>query len=194
MDSNPVTSWQIEGKKVEAVTHFIFLKSKVILHGECSLKIKRLLHLGRIAMTNLDNVLRSRDVHHFVNKGPSSHSYGCFDSHVWIWELDHKEDWTPENWCFWTGAWEDSRESFGQQGDQTSQSLRKSTLNIHWKDWCWSWSSRKYFCHQVWRTNSFEKTLMMGKTLMLKRKTEEEIVGWHHWINGHDFEQTLGNS
>ena len=70
-----------------------------------------------------------------------------------MWELDHKESWVPKNWCFWTvvlektlenpvdyncGVGEDSWEPCGLQGDQTSQSLRKSTLNIHWKDWCWS--------------------------------------------------------
>ena len=60
MASGPITSWQIEGEKVEAVTDFIFLKSKITLHGECHLEIKKLLCLKRIAMTNLDNVLRSQ--------------------------------------------------------------------------------------------------------------------------------------
>ena len=62
-----------------------------------------------------------------------------------MWELDHKEVWAPKNWCFWTilsnCVGEDFWESLGLQGDLTSQSERKSTLNIHWKDWCWSWSS-----------------------------------------------------
>ena len=80
--------------------------------------------------------------HHFVNKGLYSQSY-CFpSSHVQMWELDHKEIWAPKNWCFQTvEAGEDSRESLGQQENQTSQSSRKIVLNIHWKDWCWSWSS-----------------------------------------------------
>ena len=56
-----------------------------------------------------------------------------------MWELDHKESWAPKNWCFQTG--EDSWESLGQQGDPISLSKRKSVLNIHWKNWCWSWSS-----------------------------------------------------
>ena len=54
-----------------------------------------------------------------------------------MWELGQKEDWASKNWCFQTTV----LESLGHQGDQTSHSKRKSTLNIHWKDWCWSWSS-----------------------------------------------------
>ena len=59
-----------------------------------------------------------------------------------MWELDHKEGWVLKNWCFQIVVLsKDSWGSFEQQGDQISQSYRKSTLNIHWKDWCWSWNS-----------------------------------------------------
>ena len=60
--SSPITSWQIEGEKVEAVTDFIFLGSKITVDGDCSLEIKRRLHLGRKAMTNLESVLKSKDI------------------------------------------------------------------------------------------------------------------------------------
>ena len=77
-----------------------------------------------------------------LKKGPYSQSYGFSNSHVWMWELNHKVGWTLKNWCFQTAVLEKTLESsLRQQGDQTSQSWRKSTLNIHWKDWCWSWSS-----------------------------------------------------
>ena len=80
--------------------------------------------------------------HYFTNKGPSSQSDGFSSSHLWIWELDYKESWPPKNWCFWTVVLEKTlEESLGQQGDQTSQSYRRSVLKIHWKDWHWSWSS-----------------------------------------------------
>ena len=83
--------------------------------------------------------------HHFANKDPYSQSYGFSSSHVWMWQLDHKEGWVPNNWCsqilIWIKSLEDAWESLGQQRDKTSQSLRESTLNIPWKDWCWSWSS-----------------------------------------------------
>ena len=60
-------------------------------------------------MTNLDSILKSR--HYFANKGPYSQSYGFFRSHVWMWELDHKEGWVPKNWCFWTVVLEKILES-----------------------------------------------------------------------------------
>ena len=69
MASGPITSWQIEGEKVEAVTDFIFLGSKSIADKNCSHEIKRLLLLGRKAMANLDSVLKSRDITYFVHKG-----------------------------------------------------------------------------------------------------------------------------
>ena len=62
MASGPITSWQIKGEKVETVTDFIFLGSKITVNGDCSHEIKRCLLLGRKAMTNLDSILKSRDI------------------------------------------------------------------------------------------------------------------------------------
>ena len=62
MASRPITSWQIEGGKVETVTDFIFLGSKITMDGDCSYKLKRCLLLGRKAMTNIDSILKSRDI------------------------------------------------------------------------------------------------------------------------------------
>ena len=62
MASDPITSWQIEGEKVEAVTYFLFLGSKITVDGDCSHAIRRQLFLGRKAMTNLDSVLKNRDI------------------------------------------------------------------------------------------------------------------------------------
>ena len=138
MASGPVTSWQIDGEIMETVTDFIFLGSKITADGDCSHKIKRL--LGRKAMTNLDSVLKSRDITLLTKVYLVKAMvfpvvmYGC-------------ESWTIKKAecrridAFNCGAWEDSWEFLEQQGDQTSQSSRKSTLNIHWKDWCWSSSS-----------------------------------------------------
>ena len=66
MESSPITSWQI-GEKVEAVTDFIFLGSKITVHGDCSFEIKRRLFLGRKVVTNLDSILKR---HHFADRGP----------------------------------------------------------------------------------------------------------------------------
>ena len=83
MASGPITSWQIDGGKMETVTDFIFLVSKITVDSDCSHEIKRLLLLGRKDMTNLDSLLKSRD-NYFTNKGPSSQSYGFSSCHVWM--------------------------------------------------------------------------------------------------------------
>ena len=136
MVSSPIISWQIVREKVEAVTYFVFLGSKITADGHYSHEIKRHLLFGRKAMTNLDSIFKSR--HHFANKCSYSQKYGFSSSHVWMWELDQKEGWVLKNWYFQTVVLLKTWESFGQQGDQTSQSSNKSTLNIHWKIWCWS--------------------------------------------------------
>ena len=108
MASNPITSRQIEEEKVEAVTDFLFLGSKITADGDCSCEI-RWLTLEKKAKTNLDSVLKSR--HHLANKGPYSQSYGFSSGHVWMWELDHKEGWVPKNWCFRIVVLEETLES-----------------------------------------------------------------------------------
>ena len=83
MASSPITSWQIDGETVETVTDFILGGSKITADGDCSHEIKRCLLLGRKVMTNLDNILKSREIT-FANKGLSSQSYGFSSSHVWM--------------------------------------------------------------------------------------------------------------
>ena len=81
MSSGPITSWQIDGETVEIVADFIFWGSKITVDGDCSHEIKRRLLLGRKVMTNLDSILKSKDL---VNKGPSSQGYGISSGHVWM--------------------------------------------------------------------------------------------------------------
>ena len=81
MTSASITSWQIDGEKVEALTEFIFLGSKITADGDCSHEIKRCLLLRRNAMTNLDRVLKKQR-HHFAKKDPYSQSCGFSSSHV----------------------------------------------------------------------------------------------------------------
>ena len=85
---------------------------------------------------------------------------------------------------------EDSWKSLGLQGDQTSQSERKSVLNSHWKDWCWSWSSKTlatWFKELTsWKDSDAEKDWRQ------KGMTKDEMVGWHHRLDGHEFEQAPG--
>ena len=83
MASGSIISWQINGEKVETVSDFIFLGSKITVDGDCSHEIKRHLFLGRKAMTSLDNILKSRDIT-LPTKAPSSQSYAFSSSHVWM--------------------------------------------------------------------------------------------------------------
>ena len=96
MASGPISSWGKDGKTVETVSDFTFLGSKNTADGDCSHQIKRRLLLGRKAMTNLDGILKSRDI-----ILPYSQSYDFSSSHVWMLELDYKESWAAKNWYFW---------------------------------------------------------------------------------------------
>ena len=97
MASDPITSWQIEGKTMETVTDFIFLGSKITADSDCSHEIKRHLLVGRKVMTNLDSILESRDI---TLPTKVRQGYGFSSSHIWMWELDYKESGAPKNWCF----------------------------------------------------------------------------------------------
>ena len=108
MASRPNTSWQVDGETMETVTDY-FLGSKITIDDNCSHEIKKCLLLGRKAMTKIDSMLKSR--HYFAYKGPSSQSYVFSSSHVWMWELDHKQSWVPKNQCFWTVVLEKTLES-----------------------------------------------------------------------------------
>ena len=108
MSGLPVTSWQIDGEKIETVTDFIFLDYKITGDFDCSHEIKRFLLLGRKAITNPDSILKSRDS---ASKEVHSQSYNFSSSHVQMWELDHKEGWAPKNWCFQTVVLEKTLES-----------------------------------------------------------------------------------
>ena len=133
--SGPITSWEIDG---ETVSDLIFLGSKITADGDCSHEIIRCLLLGRIAMTNLDSILKIRDITlptkvHLVKAM-------FFQYHVWMWELDYKESWVPKNWCFWNVVlrrllrvpWAARR---------SSQSLLKEiSPEYSLKDCYWSWN------------------------------------------------------
>ena len=110
MASSPITSWQIDGETMETVADFILGGSQITADGDCSHEIKRRILLGRKAMTQ-PRQHNKKQRHYFVNKGPSSQSYGFSSSHVWIWELDSKESWAPKNSCFWTVMLEKTLES-----------------------------------------------------------------------------------
>ena len=144
---------------METVTDFIFLGSKITVDGDCSHEIKRCLLLGRKAVTNLDSILESRDV-----TLPTKvclvkamvfpvvmYGYEC-------WTVKKAEHWRIdafELWC-WIRL---LRVPWTTRSNQSA--LKKSSLNIRWKDWCWSWSSNTWAAWGEEPTQ--EKTLMLGK-------------------------------
>ena len=168
----------------------IFWGSKITVDGDCSHEIKRRLHLGRKAMTNLDSILEKHR-HDFANKSLYSKSYCFSSSHVQMWELDHKEGWVPKNWGLWTVVLEKTLESFlvckeikpvNPKGNQpwigrTNAQVEASILGL-------SDVKSRLICKdpdagQDWRWEE-------------KGMPEDEMVGWHHWLDGHGFVWTLG--
>ena len=135
MASSLITSWQIDGETMETMIDFIFLGSKITADGDCSHEMKRCLLLGRKAMTNLDSVFKSRDITlltkvHLVKAMlfPVI-MYGCES-----WTLKKAEHQRID--ALNCGVGEDSLEPLGLQRRSNQLILRKSVLNIHWKDLC----------------------------------------------------------
>ena len=93
-----ITSWQIEGEKLEVVTDFIFLDSKITANSDCIHEIKTLAPWKESYYKPRQHIKKQR--HHFADKGPSRQSYGFSSGHVWMWKLDHKEGWGSKNWYF----------------------------------------------------------------------------------------------
>ena len=117
--------------------------------------------------------------HHFANKGPSSQSYGFSSSHVWMWELDYRESWALKNWCFWTVVLKktlesslDCRRSNHSILMEISPGCSLVGLMLKLKLQC--------FGHLMWKTDSFEKTLLLGKIEGGRRR------GWQRmrWLDG----------
>ena len=190
MASSPITSWQIDGETMETVTDFIWGGSKITADGDCIHEIKRCLLLGRKVMANLDSLLKSR--HYLANTGPSSQNYGFSISHVWMWELDHKEGGALKNWCFQILVLEKTPESpldgkeikpINPKGNQSwifiGRTDAEAEAPILWPADVNSWLIGKDpDAGKDWGQEQ-------------RRMTEDEMVGWHHQLNGHEFEQTL---
>ena len=130
--------------------------------------------LGRKAMTNLDSILKSR--HYFTNRGPSNQSCGSSSSHVWMWELDHKKSWAPENWCFWTVVLGKMLESpLDSKIQPVNPKGNQSWIFIGRTD-----AEPETPIQLTRRTDSFEKTLMLGKVEGGRRRGPQRM----RWLDG----------
>ena len=127
--------------------------------------------------------------HYFANKGPSSQGYGFTSGHGWMWQLDCEEGWAPKNWCFWTVVLEKTLEipldckeiqPVHPKGNQSWIFIGKTDAEaetpILWPPDVKNWL--------IWKDRSAGKDWMQEK----KGTTEDEMVGWYHWLNRHEFE------
>ena len=183
MASSPITSWQIDG---ETMAGFIFLDSKITADGDCNHEIKRCLLLGKKVKTNLDSILKSKDITlsmkvHLVKAM-------VFPVVMYGWELDYKESWAPKNWCFWTVVLEKTLESpldckeirpVHPKGDQSWVFIGRTGVEAETPIF-WPSDAKR------WLTS---KDPDAGKDWGQEEKgtTEDEMVRWHHWLNGHGF-------
>ena len=193
MVSSPFTSWQIDRGKMEIVTDFIFLNSKITVEGDCSREIETLAPWKNSYDQPRQPIIKQ--THYFADKSLSSQSYSFSSNHVWIWVLDHKEGWVMKNWWFWTVALKKTLESpldskeIKQVNSKENQPwifIEKTDAEAEaptiWPPDVKNWLIRKDpDARKDWRQE--EKWMIEGK-----------MVGWHHWLDRHEFEQALGVS
>ena len=191
MASSPNPSWEIDGEIVETVSDLIFLGSKITADGDCSHEIKRCLLLERKAMTNPDSILKSRDIT-LPTKVRLVKAmvfpvvmYGC---ESW----DYKESRALKNWCFWTVVLEKTLESpldckeiqpVHSKGDQPwvffGRNDAKAETPVLWPPHAKSWL--------------IGKDSDAGRDWGQEEKgIEDEMAGWHHWLDGRESEWTPG--
>ena len=171
----------------------IFLCSNITVDGNCSNEIKDACSLEeKLWQNSYDKIAREhikKQRHYFADKGSYSQSYGFSSSHVWMWELDYKESWASKNWCFWTVVLEKTLESpldckeiqpVNPKGNQSWIFIERTDAEaktpILWPPDAQSWLTGKDpDAGKDWRQEE-------------KGMTEDEMVGWHHPLNGHEFE------
>ena len=156
----------------------IFWGSQITADGDCSHEIKRCLLLGRKAMSNLDIILKSRDVT-LSTKVHIVKAMFFSSSHVWMWELDHKESWAPKNWCCGLWCWRRLLR-VPWTARRSNQSILKEISPEYSLEGLMLKLKLQYFGHLMWRTNSFEKTLMLGKIESRRRRGRQRM----RWLDG----------
>ena len=176
--------------QVERALHFFSVKD---LTGSCrvlsdwSHKIKTLNSWEESYDQPRQHIKKQR--HYFANKSPSSQDYGFSSGHVWMWELDYKESWAPKNWCFWTVVLEKTLESpldckeiqpVHPKGNQSWIFIVRTDAEAE-APICWLPDVKSWL---------IGKDRDAGKYWGQEEKgtTEDEIVGWHHRLSGHEFE------
>ena len=188
MPSSPITSWQVDGEKMETVTNFLFLGSKITADGDFS--HERTLAPWKKSYDQLRQHIKKQR-HYLASKGPSSQSYGfpvvTYRYESWTIKKPESQRIVFFELCCWRRLlrvpWTARR--FNQciiKEISPEYSLEGLMLKL----------KLQYFGHLMWRTDSVEKTLMLGKIEDGKRRGWQRMVGWHHWLDGHEFELAPG--
>ena len=134
-----------------------------------------------------------KQTHYFANKVPSSQIYGFSSSHVWMWELDYKESWVMKNWCFWTVVFEKTFECpfdckeiqpVHPIGNQSRILIGRTDVEAE-TPILWPPDEKSWL---IWKDSDARKDWRWEE----KGMTEDEMAGWHHWLDGHESEQGLG--
>ena len=161
---------------------------KITADGDCSHEIKRCLLLGRKAIANLDSILKIQD----ITLPTKVLIVKAMVFPVVIMDVDHKEGWVPKNWCFWTVLLEKTLES-------PLDCKKIKPINPKEKQ-PWVFIGRTdaeapIFWPPDMKSQLIENDPDLGKERRQEEKgmTVDEMVGWHHWLNGHEFEQALGD-
>ena len=182
MASGPITSWEIDGETGQTVSDFIFMGLQITADGDFSHEIKRRLLLGRKVRTNLDSIFKSWD----TTLPTKVCLVKAMVFPVWMWEVDYKESWAQKNWCFWTVVLEKTLESpldckeiqpVHSEGDQSWVFIGRTDVEaetpILWPPDAKSWL--------IWKNPDVGKDWRQEE----KGMTEDEMVRWHHRLNGH---------
>ena len=174
---------------MKTVTDFIFLGSKITAVGDFSHEIKTLAPWKKGYDQPRQHIKKQR--HFFANKGPSSQSYDFSSSHIWMWELDHKEGWILKNWCFWTVVFQKTLKSLLDSRRSNQSILKEISPEYSLEGWCWNWnfSTLATCCEELThlkRPWCWERLRAGGE-----RNDRGWDVGWLHWLDVHKFEQAL---
>ena len=187
MASGLITSWQIDGETMETVTFYCWG-----LQNHCRWWLQpwnlKMITPWKESYDQPRQHIKKQG-HYFASKGPSSQGYGFSSGHAWMWELDYKESWAPKNWCFWTMVLEKALENpldfkeiqqVHPKRDQSWVFIGRTDVEaetpILWPPDVKNWL--------MWKDSDAGKDWRWEE----KGTTEDEMVGWYHWLNGHEFE------
>ena len=196
--------WDSPGKNTRVGCHF-FLQCKVKSESEviqsrptlsdpmdCSLPGSSVHGIFQARVLSNDQLRQyiNKQRHFFANKGASSKNYGFSKSHAWMWEMDYKESWAPKNWCFWTAVLQKTFESplDCKETQPVNPKGNQSWIFIGRTD---AEAETPVLWPPDVKSGLTGKHPDAGKDWRQKEETaEDEMVGWHHWLDGHEFEQT----